>query len=166
MVLEPIVTQLIISTVSFSSDLLVLIADVGRLIRVEVDRRASAFGMTRAQWLILAWLNRQPGMSQKEMAEKLEVEPITVARLVDRLEARGLLERRPDPADRRVWRLHLLAGVEPILDQLDQQRAELLARVTARLSAEEIETAAAVLSAMRATLSRNADAKAALEDAA
>ena len=151
---------------SFSSDLLVLIADVGRLIRVEVDRRARAHGMTRAQWLILAWLNRQPGMSQKEMAEKLEVEPITVARLVDRLEARRLLERRPDPADRRVWRLHLLPGVEPILDGLEQQRAELLAHVTARLSADEIETAAAALGTMRAALSRNADAKAFLENAA
>ena len=151
---------------SFSSDLLVLIADVGRLIRVEVDRRASVHGMTRAQWLILAWLNRQPGMSQKEMAEKLEVEPITVARLVDRLEARGLLERRTDPADRRVWRLHILPGAAPILHGLEQPRAELYARVTARLSAEEIETAASVLSTMRAVLSRNVDTKPPLENVA
>ena len=157
--------MLIITPVSFSSDLLVLIADVGRLIRLEVDRRASVHGMTRAQWLILAWLNRQPGMSQKEMAERLEVEPITVARQVDRLEARGLLERRPDPADRRVWRLHLLPGVEPILDVMEQLRTDLFAHVTARLSAQEIETAASVLSTMRAALSR-VEPKAALEDVA
>jgi len=56
----------------------------------------------------LVRLERQPGLSQKELAELLEVEPITVARLADRLAARGLLERRPDPADRRIWRLHLL----------------------------------------------------------
>ena len=63
--------------------------------------------MTRAQWGILIWLERQPGISQKELAELLEVEPITVARLIDRLEARGMVERRPDPRDRRIWRLHL-----------------------------------------------------------
>ena len=143
----------------FSSDLLVLISDAGRLIRVEVDRRARAHGMTRAQWLILAWLNRQPGLSQKELAEKLEVEPITVARLVDRLEARGLLERRPDPSDRRVWRLHLLPGVQPLLDELDIQRADLLATLTARLDPAHVEAATEVLSAMRATLSRNPDAR-------
>ena len=64
--------------------------------------------MTRAQWAILIWLERQPGLSQKELAEILEVEPITVARLIDRLEERGMVERRPDPRDRRIWRLHLL----------------------------------------------------------
>ena len=141
-----------------------LIGDVGRLIRVEADRRARAHGMTRAQWLILAWLNRQPGMSQKELAEKLEVEPITVARLVDRLEARALLERRPDPADRRVWRLHLLPGVEPVLDALEQQREELFAHATARLEAGEVEAAIATLMTMRATLSRNQETRTKLED--
>ena len=141
-----------------------LIGDVGRLIRVEADRRARAHGMTRAQWLILAWLNRQPGMSQKELAEKLEVEPITVARLVDRLEARALLERRPDPADRRIWRLHLLPGVEPVLDALEQQREELFAHATARLGAGEVDAAIATLLTMRATLSRNQDTRTKLED--
>lgn len=170
MVLELTITLLIIPGVSFSSDLLVLISDVGRLARVEADRRARAHGTTRAQWLILAWLNRQPGLSQKELAEKLEVEPITVARLVDRLEARGLLERRPDPADRRVWRLHLLPGVEPLLDELDRVRECLFADLTARLSPADIETAVSVLSTMRATLSRsvsarNPEAKKNLEDA-
>ena len=150
----------------FSSDFLVLIGDVGRLIRVEADRRARAFGMTRAQWMILAWLDRQPGLSQKELAERLEVEPITVARLVDRLEARSLVERRPDPADRRVWRLHLLPGVEPLLEVMSRQRDELFAHVTARLCPDEVEATAAVLVTMRATLSRHPDAKNKLEDAA
>lgn len=149
----------------FSSDFLVLIGDVGRLIRVEADRRARAHGMTRAQWLILAWLNRQPGLSQKELAEKLEVEPITVARLVDRLEARALLERRADPADRRIWRLHLLPGVEPVLEALDQQREELFAHVTAGLRPSDIEAAITALTAMRCTLSRNPEARTKVEDA-
>ena len=85
-----------------------LLHDVARLLRVEADKRARQHGMTRAQWAILIWLERQPGISQKELSEILEVEPITVARLIDRLEARGMVERRPDPRDRRIWRLHLL----------------------------------------------------------
>ena len=92
----------------FHRDLLFLLHDVARLLRVDADKRARLHGMTRAQWGILIWLDRQPGISQKELAELLEVEPITVARLIDRLEARGMVERRPDPRDRRIWRLHLL----------------------------------------------------------
>ena len=93
----------------FQRDLMFLLHDVARLLRVDADKRARAHGMTRAQWGILIWLERQPGLSQKELAEILEVEPITVARLIDRLEARGMVERRPDPKDRRIWRLHLCA---------------------------------------------------------
>ena len=91
----------------FQRDLLFLLHDVARLLRVDADKRARLHGMTRAQWGILIWLERQPGISQKELSELLEVEPITVARLIDRLEARGMVERRPDPRDRRIWRLHL-----------------------------------------------------------
>ena len=91
----------------FQRDLMFLVHDVARLLRVDADKRASVHGMTRAQWGILIWLERQPGLSQKELAELLEVEPITVARLIDRLEGRGMVERRPDPKDRRIWRLHL-----------------------------------------------------------
>ncbi len=82
----------------FQHDLLFLLHDVARLLRVDADKRARCHGMTRAQWAILIRLERQPGISQKELAELLEVEPITVARLIDRLEARGMVERRPDPA--------------------------------------------------------------------
>ncbi len=135
-------------------DLLVLLNDVGRMLRTEADRRARAHGMSRAQWVMLIRLDRQPGLSQKELAELLEVEPITVARLADRLEARGLLERRPDPADRRVWRLHLLAPAQPVLDELVSHRDELIAMLTARLDPQTIETVTAALRCMRSTLSR------------
>jgi MarR family transcriptional regulator for hemolysin len=72
-------------------NLLSLLYDVARLIRVRSDQRARATGMTRAQWIILIWLKRKPGMSQNELAGLVEVEPITVARLIDRLEVRGLV---------------------------------------------------------------------------
>src|SRR5215469_2461661 len=107
--LANIITLLIFSHVmeKLERDPLVLLSLVARLIRTRADARARTYGMTRAQWMILVHLERQPGMSQNELAAHIEVEPITIGRLVDRLEARGFLERRADAADRRVWRLHL-----------------------------------------------------------
>ena len=102
----------------FERDLLIVLHDVARLLRTRFDQRARARGMTRAQWVILARLSRQPGLSQNELAGICEVEPITVGRLVDRLEARGFVERRPDPTDRRVNRLHLLPAAQPILEEI------------------------------------------------
>jgi DNA-binding MarR family transcriptional regulator len=107
---------------SFDRDLMIVLNDVARLVRTRFDQRARAFGMTRAQWLILARLSRQPGLSQNEMAAICEVEPISVGRLIDRLEARGLVERRADPADRRVRRLHLLPAAKPVLDEISRYR--------------------------------------------
>src|SRR5277367_1687889 len=109
--------------------MLFLLNDVARLLRVDADKRARAHDMTRAQWGILIWLERQPGITQKELAELLEVEPITVARLVDRLEVRGMVERRPDPRDRRIWRLHLSPPAHLMLLEINQQRADMTAMV-------------------------------------
>ena len=94
-------------TKALETDVLFLLYDVARLMRTRADQRARRHGMTRAQWVILSWLERQSGISQSDLAGLVEVEPITVCRLVDRLEARGLVERRADPKDRRVKRLHL-----------------------------------------------------------
>ncbi|MGB8365108.1 MAG: MarR family winged helix-turn-helix transcriptional regulator [Rhizomicrobium sp.] len=110
---------------SFDRDLLILLNDVARLMRTRFDQRARAQGMTRAQWFILARLSHHPGQSQNELAAVCEVEPITVGRLIDRLEARGLVERRPDPMDRRIRRLHLLPAAQPFLDEIARYREEL-----------------------------------------
>jgi MarR family transcriptional regulator for hemolysin len=115
---------------AFDRDLLIILHDVARLIRTRIDASARAYGMTRAQWIILARLDRQPGMSQNELATICEVEPITVGRLVDRLEARGMVERRADPSDRRVRRLHLLPASEPILKEIARYRENLDAEIT------------------------------------
>ncbi len=106
----------------FDRDLFLLLHDVARLIRVEADKRARVMGMTRAQWGLLLRLARNPGLSQKEVADLLEVEPISVARLVDRLEAAGLVERRADEQDRRIWRLHLLPRATAKLAEISRQR--------------------------------------------
>jgi len=125
---------------AFDRDLLIVLHDVARLLRTRFDQRARAYGMTRAQWIILARLNRQPGMSQNELAAICEVEPITVGRLIDRLEARGMVERRPDPTDRRVKRLHLLPAAEPILKEISRYRELLDAEMTQDLNSSVRET--------------------------
>ncbi len=139
----------------FEDDLLFLLHDVARLLRVDADKRARAHGMTRAQWAILIWLERQPGISQKELAELLEVEPITVARLVDRLEARGMVERRPDPRDRRIWRLHLLLPAHQVLREINQQRSEMATMVTHGVDEDSQTIMIEALVRMKATLTRD-----------
>ncbi len=105
----------------FERDMFLLIHDVARLTRVEADRRARRMGMTRAQWGIIRRLASQPGRSQKELADILEVEPITVARMLDRLEAAGMVERRADGQDRRIWRLHLLPPAMKVLKDINDE---------------------------------------------
>jgi DNA-binding MarR family transcriptional regulator len=136
----------------FQRDLMFLLHDVARLLRVDADKRARAHGMTRAQWGILIWLEREPGLSQKELAELLEVEPITVARLIDRLEARGMVERRPDPKDRRIWRLHLCQPAHGVLREIDRQREEMRALMTAGVDEASIDTMTEALITMKHTL--------------
>jgi MarR family transcriptional regulator for hemolysin len=135
-----------------------LLHDVARLLRVEADKRARQHGMTRAQWAILIWLERQPGISQKELSELLEVEPITVARLIDRLEARGMVERRPDPRDRRIWRLHLLGPARDVLHEIDHHRADMTRIVTVGIDEGSVEIMTEALMRMKATLTQDAHA--------
>ena len=110
---------------NFDRDLQILLHDVARLQRTRFDRWARNYGLTRAQGVILARLHRQPGISQIELAAICEVEPITIGRLVDRLETRGLIERRPDPQDRRVRRLHLLPAAGEMIAKIEAYRNEL-----------------------------------------
>jgi DNA-binding MarR family transcriptional regulator len=110
-------------------DLLMLLHDVARLGRVVADKVARRHDMTRSQWIALLRLARTPGLTQKELADLLEVEPISVARLVDRMAAAGLIERRADETDRRVWRLHLRAEAHDLLTQVRAQRDALAAEI-------------------------------------
>jgi DNA-binding MarR family transcriptional regulator len=141
-------------------DLFLLLHDVARLVRVEADRRARLQGMTRAQWALLMKLAYNPGLSQKEAADLLEVEPISVARLVDRLEANGLIERRPDASDRRIWRLHLLPAAASALDQIKVQRAELAALLNADIPQALNDAMVLGLQQMKTNIMRMQDAEA------
>jgi MarR family transcriptional regulator, transcriptional regulator for hemolysin len=88
------------------------ITDVSRLMRTVFERRVRATGLTRAQWLVIARLRRHPGLSQSEIADLLEIEKASAGRLIDRMQAKGWLQRRDDASDRRVNRLHLTPEAE------------------------------------------------------
>jgi MarR family transcriptional regulator, transcriptional regulator for hemolysin len=145
-------------------DLPFLLHDVARLMRTRFDQHSNRkWGMTRAQSVILLKLSRQPGLCQNELAALLEVEPITVARLIDRLEAGGFVERRPDPSDRRMHRLHLLPASGPILAEIDKFRTGSFVQFKAGISEADWEAALRVLHHIKEKLVNDVVAPAAAE---
>jgi MarR family transcriptional regulator for hemolysin len=107
------------------------IMDVARLLKTLADQRARQFGMTRAQWAVLFRLDRSEGLKQSELAELLDLQPITLTRLLDRLADNGLIERRADPNDRRANRLFLTPAARPLLVRLTALGEDLMTTVLA-----------------------------------
>ena len=118
---------------SVNREILFLISDVGRLLRTFADQKARRYGQTRAQWAVLLRLERREGLKQSDLAEDLDIQPITLTRLVDRLCDNGLIERRADPNDRRAKRLYLTPAARPLLDRIEKQVEELGETVLAGL---------------------------------
>jgi len=129
-----------------------LLYDAARLLRRDFDRRARSLGLTRAQWSVLAHLKRNEGSKQAAVADTLELEPITLVRLLDRLEAAGWVERRPDPGDRRARQLYLTEKARPVLDQLMALASETRAVALAGFSEREREILIEALIKVRANL--------------
>jgi DNA-binding MarR family transcriptional regulator len=100
--------------------LIAQLVESSRLLRNYIDHRAKGRGTTRAQWIVLFRLRQQEGLSQVDLADVLELQPISLVRLLDRLVEHGLLERRPDPNDRRANRLFLTVGGRQLVDDLDR----------------------------------------------
>src|SRR5215469_9567984 len=115
------------------------INDVARLLRTYADHEARRFGMTRAKWAVLAWLDWFEGLKQAELAEMLDLQPITLTRLLDGLADNGLIERRPDPDDRRAKRLFLTPAARPLLERLTALGEELMATALAGLAPSDID---------------------------
>ncbi len=113
--------------------------DVARLLRTYADQRARQLGMTRAQWAVLARLEYNEGLKQSELAEMLDLQPITLTRLVDRLCANGLIERRADMGDRRVKRLYLTPLARPLMDRLADLGNDLMGTVLEGFDGKTIE---------------------------
>jgi DNA-binding MarR family transcriptional regulator len=130
------------------------IGETSRMMRRYYDRRASALGVTSAQWRLLLRLAREPNLKQVELAERMDVEPITACRIVDRLEEAGLVERQRDPEDRRAWRLVVTAKAEPILDRLRALAEEMSGEAFAGMSIDEVEAMRGKLARIRENVSR------------
>lgn len=135
-----------------SDNLGFLVADVSRLIRRRFDERARAIGATRAQWRTLVVLSRNEGINQGGLAELLEVEPITLCRMIDRLEEAGLVERRRDPGDRRAWRIHLTRTAGPVLERVRTIADGLFADALAGIDRTDRDRLFAALERMRENL--------------
>lgn len=144
-------------------DLAFLINDVGRMLRTYADQEARRLGMTRAQWAVLKRLESNEGLKQSELADMLDLQPITLTRLVDRLCDNGLIERRADPNDRRAKRLFLTPAAQPLMNRLDTLGQNLMESILDGLAPEKTDAALTYLGAMKENLRRllqeNADDK-------
>jgi MarR family transcriptional regulator, transcriptional regulator for hemolysin len=137
---------------SRNRELLFLISDVGRLLRTYADQKARLHGMTRAQWAVLLRLERREGLKQSELAEALDIQPITLTRLVDRLCANGLVERRADPNDRRAKQLYLTAAARPLIDRIADRIEELSETVLDGIAPAEVDLILSKLGLARESL--------------
>ena len=120
--------------------LIAQIVESSRLLRNYIDQRAKGRGTTRAQWIVLFRLRQQEGLSQVDLADVLELQPISLVRLLDRLVEHGLLERRPDPKDRRANRLFLTRTGRQLVDDLDSLRDSIATDVLRDIPTAAIET--------------------------
>lgn len=131
-----------------------MLAQVARLMRRSFDERARSIGVTRPQWQVLSLLSRHEGINQGGLAEMLEVEPITLGRMIDRLQEAAMVERRPDPADRRAWRLFLTPKGNGLIDQMRPLAVETLETALDGVEPLQREQLMATLDRMRGNLSR------------
>ena len=115
------------------------IMDVARLLKTYADQRARQFGISRAQWAVLIRIERTEGLKQSELAELLDLQPISLTRLLDRLADNGLIERRADPNDRRANRLYLTAAAKPLLARLTELGGDMMETVLDGLDVKSIE---------------------------
>lgn len=145
---------MLIICVAMADSVAFLIGDVARLMRKRFDERARGVGATGAQWKALSALSRNQGINQGGLAELLEVEPITLTRMLDRLGDAGLIERRADPDDRRAWRIYLTDAAQPVLAKLREVADELIAATLAGLSEADRSALMGSLDTIRTNLSQ------------
>ncbi|MGO4504003.1 MULTISPECIES: MarR family winged helix-turn-helix transcriptional regulator [unclassified Dyella] len=129
-----------------------LLNDVTLLFRKHFDRRAVKFGLTRAQWRATKMLYHREGLRQTELAESLEMEPIAVGRVIDRLQAAGFVERRPDPKDRRAWRLYVTDQARGVIADMELIAKGVRKDATQGISVPELEQALGVLNRIKENL--------------
>ena len=126
--------------------------DVARMLRTYADYRAAQFGITRAQWAVLVRLDRSEGLKQSELAEMLDLQPISLTRLLDKLAECGLIERRADPIDRRAKRLFLTPAAHPLLEKLGDLGDDLMSTALRGVPRESVEQMVAQLGIVKENL--------------
>jgi DNA-binding MarR family transcriptional regulator len=132
------------------------IGETAHALRKAFDRRAVGLGVTRAQWKVLFRLTRHPGLRQIELADMLDIEPITLSRIIDRLQESELVERVADPSDRRAWRLHVTARARPLVEKLRAVADEMISEAFAGIDPKDIEITRQVLGRVRENASHSA----------
>jgi MarR family transcriptional regulator for hemolysin len=145
----------IMARAAIDMNFLFTLGELQRLVRAYADRQASRYGITRAQWAVLAKVERFEGMKQTELAEQMEMQPITLTRLIDRLCDNGWIERRSDDTDRRVNRLYLRKAAKPLLVKLAGLKAELTGTALEGISASDANRLLGQLEAIKENV-RNA----------
>jgi DNA-binding MarR family transcriptional regulator len=133
------------------------LVESSRLLRNYIDNRAKGRGTTRAQWIVLFRLRQQEGLSQVDLADVLELQPISLVRLLDRLVEHGLLERRHDPRDRRANKLFLTASGRQLVDDLDSLRDAIASDVLQDIPDEAIATSLETLQDIKERIKRLAE---------
>src|SRR3954471_24555855 len=130
------------------------LVESSRLLRNYIDNRAKTRGTTRAQWIVLFRLRQQEGLSQVDLADVLELQPISLVRLLDRLVEHGLLERRPDPRDRRANKLFLTKAGRQLVDDLDSLRDAIATDVLREIPDTAIGTSLQTLRGVKERIKR------------
>ncbi|WP_199084664.1 MarR family transcriptional regulator [Bosea sp. ASV33] len=130
-------------------ELVFQLVETSRLLRTYVEQRARQHGTTRAQWGVMSRLRRQEGLNQAALADQMDLQPISLARLLDRLQNQNLIERREDPTDRRAYRLYLTTEGRSLVDDLDAVRTDIAHEVLGDVDETSILSALETLSAIR-----------------
>ncbi|MGA0934899.1 MAG: MarR family winged helix-turn-helix transcriptional regulator [Pseudohongiellaceae bacterium] len=136
----------------FDNSLGFVVHDVPCLLRWEFDLRAQELGLTRAQWSVLTHLQRLPGVQQVDLARVMDIKPITLARHLDKLEAKGRICRENDAQDRRAKRLHLTRKATLMIRSLKQVGKQVRKLALKNVSEAEFNTFMDLLFRMRANL--------------
>lgn len=134
-----------------------LIHDVARLLRSRIDQQAQAIGLTSAQWRVLssvarAEMRKEDPLNQAMLADQMDMEPITLSRLIDRMEQASLIERRPDPGDRRAHRLYLTENARPMVAKFRAVASDCIGNAFAGVTDAEMDMVSDVLTRVRANI--------------
>ena len=142
-----------------------LIHDVSRMRRSAYDQFMKPLGVTRAQWWVLAYLSRHDGMMQTQLADVLEVGKASLGDVIESLERRGWVERRPDPTDKRAKRVYLAKAAQTLIKRMTLMENEFNSQIMAELTPDERATMIRGLQSVKRAISRLApDATAAGTD--